>query len=127
MAIGSLLRAAQSSPPTFTRPVPIVVSTSWVTMPWRPMSGPVREGTPGPPMRSKIRDRSTAIDTRQDDDERGELRVDAVSEIGGRRGGDRADADERRPEVGQRHLEDGGDRSQPPATPSAGTSNSIHA
>src|SRR5262249_15160728 len=38
VGIGWALRAAQSSPPTVTRPVPSVGSMSWVTMPWRPMS-----------------------------------------------------------------------------------------
>ena len=45
--IGSALRAAQSSPPTLTRPAPIVGSMSCVTTPSRPMSGSVRDGTPG--------------------------------------------------------------------------------
>ena len=46
--IGSGLRAAQSSPPTLTRPVPTVGSMSCVTMPSRPISGSVRDGTPAP-------------------------------------------------------------------------------
>src|SRR5262245_26237027 len=42
------LRAAQSSPPTLTRPVPRTGSISCVTTPSRPISVSVRPGTPGP-------------------------------------------------------------------------------
>src|SRR5262245_60451639 len=63
VAIGSALRAAQSSPPTVTRPVPSVGSIWWVTTPWRPMSGAVRDGTPGPPSLPSRRERSVTSDT----------------------------------------------------------------
>src|ERR1019366_9122926 len=62
-AIISLLRAAQSSPPTLTRPRPSVRSTSCVTTPCLPMSGSVRGGTPRPPIRLIRRERSPASDT----------------------------------------------------------------
>ena len=70
-AMASVLRAAQSSPATFTRPVPMRGSMSCVTMPGRPTSDSVRDGTPLPPSRVSSADRSRTSDSGHDDDERG--------------------------------------------------------
>ena len=99
-AIGSALRAAQSSPPTLTRPVPMRRSMSCVTMPCRPISGSVRDGTPGPPSRPIEARAEQHRARRHHDDEQRRTAPDAEAKQRHGRRRDGAEADEDEPKCG---------------------------